>query len=249
MTAADFQIRELESWAELEACVRLQKETWGAGFSELVPATVLRIAQRLGGVTAGAFDTDHELAGFVFGLTGVENHEPVHWSDMLAVRADVRSRGLGEALKCYQRDVLMTRGVRRVYWTFDPLESRNAHLNFHRLGAVTREYRRDYYGETDSPLHQGIGTDRLVALWELDSARVVSALQGKAVQPASDAVRVEVPRDIQVLKAADPARAREWRLRTRVALEDYFGRGYWITGFERGTETGNYLLEREPFAS
>jgi predicted GNAT superfamily acetyltransferase len=244
----DYQLREISALEELQACVQLQRDTWGSNFSELVPAALLRVAQKVGGITAGAFDPQDRLAGFVFGLTGVEARTPVHWSDMLAVRSDLRSQGLGEALKRYQRELLLARGIRRMYWTFDPLESRNAHLNFHRLGAVTREYRRDYYGDTDSPLHEGIGTDRLVALWELDSERVAAHLAGRT-QYAPDAVRVTIPKDIQVLKAADPQRAREWRLRTRTELEDYFGQGYWITGFERAAHSGDYLLEREPFAS
>lgn len=248
MNHDNFRLRELDGWAELQACVDLQRDTWGEGFSELVTARTLRIAQKLSGIVAGAFD-GAQLAGFVFGLTGIEGHEPVHWSDMLAVRNDLRSRGLGEALKRYQRAVLLERGVRRMYWTFDPLESRNAHLNFHRLGAVTREYRRDYYGETDSPLHQGIGTDRLVALWQLDSGRAAEPAAHRQLEIAHDRARVSIPTDIQMLKQADPARALEWRRRVRGQLEDYFSQGYWITGFRRGPETGDYLLEREPFAS
>ena len=67
-------------------------------------------------------------------------------------------------------------GITRVYWTFDPLESKNAHLNLNKLGAVAREYVQDMYGQTDSPLHSGIGTDRLVPTWTLDSERVVQRL-------------------------------------------------------------------------
>ena len=61
-------------------------------------------------------------------------------------------------------------------WTFDPLRARNAHLNLTKLGAVVREYRRDMYGQTDSELHRGIGTDRFVALWLMDSDRVEERL-------------------------------------------------------------------------
>ncbi|MGK7313285.1 MAG: hypothetical protein ACN0LA_13705 [Candidatus Longimicrobiales bacterium M2_2A_002] len=31
----------------------------------------------------------------------------------------------------------------------------NAHLNLRRLGAIVREYRRDVYGRSSSPLHAG----------------------------------------------------------------------------------------------
>ncbi len=176
MTPPAFQIRPLSGSDEFQACVRLQEETWGAGFSERVPEAILRVAARLGGVISGAFLPDGELAGFVFGLTGLEGGRLAHWSDMLAVRPEHRSSGMGRALKLHQRERLLALGVTRMYWTFDPLVARNAHLNFNRLGGVAREYVEDMYRASDSPLHAGIGTDRLVVRWEMDSERVWAAL-------------------------------------------------------------------------
>lgn len=172
----DFEIRPLSGIEEYRACVALQETTWGEGFSERVPTAILKVAQLLGGVASGAWSSDGRLVGFVFGMTGVRDREIVHWSDMLAVRPEMRGRGLGQALKLHQREVLLERGVRTAFWTFDPLRARNAHLNFARLGAVADDYRRDMYGETDSPLHRGVGTDRLVARWAMDSPRVTARI-------------------------------------------------------------------------
>ena len=269
-----FTIRHLQSWADFEACVALQKETWGANFSELVPVTMLRLSQKLGGISAGAFAGDGTMAGFVFGMSGFEGDEPVHWSDMLAVRGDARNRGLGEALKRFQRTALLDQGVRRMYWTFDPLESKNAYLNFCRLGTIAREYIRDMYGETDSPLHRGIGTDRLVAIWKLDSDRVERRLAGEKVAlPAAASMNriqrtgdlvvgtepdisltgpricLRIPNNIQQIKQEDPQLARKWRAQTRLGLETYLSRGYLITGFARGEDAGSYYLERADLAS
>jgi len=173
------EIRPFRTLADYKECVALQEATWGVGFSERVPTAILRVSQRLGGISAGAYDSAGELIGFVFGMTGVDTAGLVHWSDMLAVRPDRRDSGLGRQLKAYQRTVLLERGVVRMIWTFDPLQSRNAYLNFAHLGAVAREYERDMYGQTDSPLHQGIGTDRLLALWLMDSERVTRRLTGE----------------------------------------------------------------------
>src|SRR4051794_9386239 len=82
----EIDIRPLRSLDELRACVALQRETWGDEFTDVVPASILKVSQRVGGVAAGAFDGDGKLLGFVYGLTGVENGQIVHWSDMLAVR-------------------------------------------------------------------------------------------------------------------------------------------------------------------
>src|SRR4051812_38795793 len=83
--ANSLDIRHVRTHDEFEQCVELQAKTWGADFRETMPATILKITQRLGGVTAGAFAPDGALLGFVFGITGIEQGAVVHWSDMLAV--------------------------------------------------------------------------------------------------------------------------------------------------------------------
>ncbi|MXW08793.1 MAG: GNAT family N-acetyltransferase [Gammaproteobacteria bacterium] len=189
-------IRPFRTHQDYEACIALQEATWGTGFSERVPMALMIVSQRLGGVAAGAFDEDGSLAGFIFGLSGIEDGSPVHWSDMLAVRTDCRGRGLGIRLKSYQRDVVLEKGIRRMYWTFDPLESQNAYINLARLGIVAREYVENMYGQTDSPLHRGIGTDRFVALWQLDAPRVERRLGEEGSPPAIDEL-AGVPRVLE----------------------------------------------------
>jgi len=195
--AGEFAIRPLGTLEEFRACVALQEAVWGEGFAERVPPAILKVSQRLGGVVSGAWDEDGELAGFVFGMTGWEEGRPVHWSDMLAVRPGIRGSGLGIRLKAHQRELLLERGVNRVYWSFDPLESRNAWVNLGRLGAVAREYVEDMYGQSDSPLHQGIGTDRLVVLWKLDAPRVVERLDREQPPPGPEILK-GVPRALEV---------------------------------------------------
>lgn len=164
----EVEVRPLATLEEYRACVALQRSTWGDDFSEVVPLSLLKVCQRIGGIAAGAFDAQGSLLGFVFGLTGVDDDgRMIHWSDMLAVRRDYRDRGLGRRLKVYQREALRARGVETIYWTFDPLVARNAHLNVNRLRARIVEYVPHMYGSTDSPLHRGLGTDRFVVAWPI----------------------------------------------------------------------------------
>ena len=268
-------IRPFESTDDFRACLALQEETWGEGFSERVSMAVLRVAQILGGVAAGAFRDDGTLDGFVFGMTGPRDGVVVHWSDMLAVRRGIRDTGLGRRLKEYQRTFLLERGIERMHWTFDPLQSRNAHLNFAKLGTVAREYRRDMYGESDSPLHRGIGTDRFIVLWPLSSARVERRLAGQGPDPAlaeaarpvlgagsgSDShprpgrtlldreepvLRMAIPADIAMIMATDMTLAVAWRAATRQVLTHDLDRGYEVREFERGPDVSHYLLTSEP---
>lgn len=181
---AAIEVRHLKTHQEFVDCVALQHQIWGAGFSERVPAAILKVSQRIGGVTAGAFDSSGDIVGFVFGLTGVEDHELVHWSDMLAVRADLRDHGIGRILKEFQMRTLLERGVARIYWTFDPLVARNAHLNFNRLGVRVADYVPDMYGgQTDSALHRGLGTDRFIVV------RPIAASNGEPLSLDHDRMR------------------------------------------------------------
>ena len=177
--SGEFVLQRLRTTEEFDAAVVLQHDVWGDSFSEVVPTGVLRVVQYVGGVVAGAFTNDGELAGFVFGVSGIRDEQLSHWSDTLAVRQEFRNRGIGEDLKRFQRDLLLPLGIERVYWTFDPLESKNAYLNFNRLGVTAGEYRRDFYGATQSNLHEGIGTDRLITVWEICGPRVARLMAGQ----------------------------------------------------------------------
>jgi len=265
-------IRPLASIADYDEALALQDETWGAGFSDRVPAAILRVAQKVGGVSAAAFDADGQMLGFVFGLTGVRDGRLVHWSDMLAVREHARGKHLGERLKIYQRDVLRDIGVQTMFWTFDPLVARNAHFNLNRLGAGIADYVPNFYGaNTGSILHGDLPTDRLVAEWELTAGTtaparsangtagrsddvprtsIVDGGQPRGIVPLPDAprVRVPIPRDIETVLSSDAAVALSWRLATRDAIMHYLARGYRVTAFHRGDERElpAYELTRSP---
>jgi chorismate synthase len=267
-------IRHVQTHAEFVACVALQSATWGAGFSEMVPATILKISQRLGGVTAGAFTADGTLVGFVFGMTGVEDGALVHWSDMLAVRAGLQNHGLGRRLKAFQRDAVRAIGVTRMYWTYDPLVARNAHFNINRLGARVSEYVPDMYGrDTGSAMHSGVGTDRFIVVWPISSDGGVTPAAGPANGRASHdapvlnegaadgrpvdvarfdatlppAVRIEIPPDIARVQVESLADAVRWRASTRQAFQWALAHGYHVDWFEHGASSGRdfYRLSRD----
>src|SRR5215472_11571888 len=99
-------IRPLETPDDYRGCVAIQHEVWGDDYSDTVPPAILKIVQKVGGIAVGAFDEHGALIGFVFGITGVDNGELVHWSHQLGVRESERNAGIGRRLKEYQRDML-----------------------------------------------------------------------------------------------------------------------------------------------
>jgi predicted GNAT superfamily acetyltransferase len=264
--------RPLSSLADYQACVELQRMTWGRQFSDVVPLSILKITQKAGGIAAGAFSAEGLLLGFVYGLTGYVDRRPFHWSHMLAVSPAARDLGLGTRLKLYQRDLLLAEGVEEVRWTFDPLESRNAHLNFNHLGVEVAEYVEDMYeGEEGSELFRGIGTDRLILSWKIAGERVARTLAGgrggagqsfreapilnpgavfaaAAVEASGTSrVRIEIPESIQSLKQESPDAAAAWRQSTRRAFQEGLARGYRVETFyrEAGERRSFYGLERD----
>ncbi|MCC6317114.1 MAG: hypothetical protein IT361_05420 [Gemmatimonadaceae bacterium] len=268
----DVTIRDLTTLEEYQECCELQEETWGRGFSERVPAAILRVGQKVGGVTAGAFDGNGRMLGFVFGLTGVRGGRLSHWSDMLAVREDARGHRIGERLKHYQREQVLALGVEVMYWTFDPLVSRNAHLNLNRLGARVAEYIEDMYGSnTRSPVHGTVPTDRFVAEWELRphmpppfpgadladgdaaDAPLLNPLDGAGrptARPAEGAriVRLQIPVDSSSLHQQGADLPIAWRLAVRGVVVPLLASGYRVTRFVRAREGSlpYYVLTSQP---
>ena len=263
---AEITIRPLDSLDELRACVALQDEVWGKEYGDAVPASLLHVVAHVGGIVAGAFDRDGELIGFVFGLTGIKNGEIVHWSHALGVRESARDAGVGRMLKHYQRAELARRGIAVLYWTFDPLMAKNAHLNLNRLGAHVVEYVENMYGKTASPLHHGLATDRLIVSWsttlEPPRARDIDAedsrrhpiltpaprdgdVLGDIDAPERPAVFwIEVPADIQ--RVTDPATLASWHAAMRKHFQWSLHHGYTVSGLHRDALTGRsfYVLER-----
>lgn len=240
--AAHISIRAIESFAELRAVEELQKEVWGIPDLDVVPLTQLIAAKAAGGVLLGAFNRQ-TLVGFVYGFVAEEDGEMAHHSHMLAVKQAYRSFNLGYKLKLAQREEVLAQGINLITWTFDPLQSLNAHFNFTKLGVISDRYLINFYGEeATSFLHQS-GTDRFWVKWLLTSDRVVRRLNSTkpVLENPSDKLLIEIPEDINAMPAEQ---ALEWRERTRRAFTEAIGAGYVVVDFYRAERTGVYILGR-----
>jgi predicted GNAT superfamily acetyltransferase len=254
----------------------VEREVWGLSDIDTTPPTLVIATKEAGSIWVGAFDGTR-LVGFAFGFLGLENGRLIVHSHMLAVREPYRNSDLGYNLKLAQRERVLairvddgrtdsrTSDIRisEMTWTFDPLQSRNAHLNFTKLGVVSESYKVDFYGpETSSVLHRN-GTDRLWVTWPLSSRRVQDRLQRKDNRaevldalstltplihfngdgkPACtdltaalnrQRIAIEIPSDIVEVERKDPALAWEWRLQTRWAFTEALNAGFSVAEFCR----------------
>ncbi len=193
--AQQIGIRDLKSIDDLTQLKAVEKEVWGMADEDSLPLTLAIALKAAGNIFVGAFDKD-KLVGFAFGFLGREHGQTTIHSHMLAVLDAYRRLDLGTRLKQAQRERAMAMGVHEMTWTYDPLQSRNAHFNFSKLGVVSDIYRVDFYGpETSSVLHRN-GTDRLWVRWILNSRRVRDRLAGKSTSARAEtinAMRLLVP--------------------------------------------------------
>jgi predicted GNAT superfamily acetyltransferase len=156
----------------------------------------------------------------------------------------------------------------------DPLEARNAHFNFAKLGTYAREYHRDFYGAMPDRLNAGIPSDRLYVEWPIGNDRTYRRLRGDDAAPSLEQAEreevryllrasgpgpgdieeprgethllLEIPEDLQELKVRDGALALQWRSAVRSAFESAFGAGYAAVEFLRSADRGAYLLVPQP---
>jgi predicted GNAT superfamily acetyltransferase len=262
MPQPEIPIRELESVADLQRALDLEKEIWACDDADITPIT-LAVATRAGGsIWLGAFDGD-QLVGFAFAFPSLEQEGVAFHSHTVGVRPKYQSAGVGYQLKLAQRQRVLALGVKTMTWTFDPLRSYNAHFNFSKLGVISDRYHVDFYGpRTSSQLHSN-GTDRLWVIWNLADNRVEDRLKGKSVRTETlDALKhleplvrfngngrpvegdltaalgrqriaIEVPGNIGPLESSDIALAREWRLATRHAFTESLKAGFFVKDFCR----------------
>lgn len=265
-------IRDLESIEDLRQIPDVEKEVWGSDDRDTVPVLLLIAAREAGSILLGAFD-DQRLIGFAFGFPGLERGQISIHSHMTAVLPRYRNLNLGYQLKLVQRERALAAGVRHITWTFDPLQARNAHFNFAKLGVVSDRYKIDFYGrESTSVLHRN-GTDRLWVSWLLDSDRVRHRLNRKSGLAESSpemllvrrkenghpelgklssalsasSVGIQIPPEIFEIEEKDSALAWEWRVATRWAFTECLKTGFVVHDFLRAQSSprlGTYLLEK-----
>lgn len=200
------------------------------GPERVIDAGTLRALEQSGNYVVGLFDGEdgeERMVGASIAFFGAPGDRTMH-SHITALIPEYRGRGWGRELKEHQRQWAFSRAVGRITWTFDPLVARNAHFFLTVLGARVTRYVVNQYGIFGGG-DAGDQSDRFDIEWSLADI---------AKPPASDAVvaTLEIPRDVEAMREADPDAAHEWRLRLRGEIEPLLERGLRVAGFdvERG---------------
>jgi predicted GNAT superfamily acetyltransferase len=246
--------------------LQVELTTWDTDPIGAVPVHLHMAVAKNGGVLLGAYQ-DGRLVGYTLGWLGlIDAHaerpaaEQLKLvSHMTGVLPDYRDQGVGYRLKLAQREWALARDLALITWTYDPLESRNANLNLHRLGVTCRTYQRNVYGSMVDRVNAGIDSDRFLVEWWIASRRVESRLAAEprsltlapadaqllnpaafgpeghphpaeqTAAPAGPRVLVEIPAHIQTIRRSSRELTAAWRSHTRALFESLFAVGYQAT--------------------
>ena len=254
---AQVDVRPITDTAELAEVEALFAAVWEhpPGSVEL-DITLLAALARSGNYVVGAFRAD-QLVGASAGFLCEPFPRTLH-SHVTGVDRKRAAVGTGTALKAYQRLWCLERGITGVRWTVDALQSRNARLNVGRLGAGWRSFHVNYYGALRDGLNQGTGSDRLLLHWDLTATASDRSgtpetthtllTRGPAGEPVLGTAptahsRLEIPRDIDALRASDPDLAQRWRDTLRDVLPGLIAGGWRVVDFD---ERGAYVIAPPP---
>ena len=243
----NIEIRECQTLEELYFCQELQKQVFGLPDIEVSPVRHLVVTKSAGGFVLGAFDKE-KLIGFVLSVPGFDAEKKFFYSHMAAVSKEYQNYGIGAKLKWAQRDFALKLNIDLIKWTFQPILARNAHFNLNRLGATIKKYIPNYYGTDYYTAHlggekQGLDSDRLVAEWDLNGAKVIALSEDQNFEETAAAVRkIEIPNDWNNLVKSDLERAVAEQNRVGEEFQRAFSENLICRAFERNAAPPKYLL-------
>lgn len=262
--------RPISDMGELEKIVDLEIDVWGLNPRDAVPTSILHAMITNGSVVAGAYD-DAKLIGMAFAFPVPRDGKWMLWSHTAATHPEYQNRGVGFALKQYQRMWALEHGYRKIGWTYDPLQRGNANFNLHRLGAAANTYHENFYGVMTDAINAGLPSDRLEVVWDLRQPHVKQLAAQKQpdtqlpqnikkerfllretinLYPAlnipaklsSEIYFAQIPANIGILKQTSTDLAYQWRIALRAALQTAFSQGYSANDFVEIDDAHYYVL-------
>ena len=102
-------IRALHTIPELEAAADVQTAVWGLNPRNVVPSSIAHVMTLRGGLVLGAYDAD-QMIGMLLAMPAQDHGERILWSHMTGVLAQYQGRGIGAALKRFQREWALSYG-------------------------------------------------------------------------------------------------------------------------------------------
>ncbi len=244
MKEIKIDIREVESFEEMDECLELQREVFSFPDLEVSPRRHLVVTKQSGGFTLGAYDGDL-IVGLAITVPAFLGEKRGFYSHMAGVKSEYQSLGIGAKLKWAQRERALSENVKYIKWTFQPVQARNAFFNLEKLGAEIKEYVPNFYGTgfSNSGAKAAIESDRIYAEWNLESEKVQCIAQGKPfIETRQIARKIAVVKDWNQLIETDVEAAIAEQARIKSEFQNAFSNGLVCGGFKRDDTDPKYLF-------
>ena len=193
----EFSFRRPITIQDYRDCEDVQRNAWGMSESSVVPLLVLRPINEKGGFIMVAYDGKNRPIGTTICFLGKHEGKRVLYSQLTGVIPEFQSKGIGRMLKLKQRDYALKEGYDLICWTYDSMQSINNWFNLNTLGALTRAYYVNYYGEMEDRVNEGLATDRFLTEWWIKSPRVKNRTRSLFVSGQVDDSLVANPTKIE----------------------------------------------------
>src|SRR5690625_1617990 len=194
MMSENIYIRQLNQAEQLVETGQLIRLTWNM---EPIPLHQLLTTIKNGGIVLGAY-IDEKMIGFSYSFLGFVDEKTYLCSHLLAVLPDYRGKDVGEILKIEQAKIARKLGYSLITWTFDPLESRNAHLNLNKLRARGTIYSPNHYGELTDNINKDLPSDRLIIEWSLNDQPLepIQQIDERYILLESDSEQIPIKKNL-----------------------------------------------------
>lgn len=206
-----------------------------------------------GGFLLGAYDNG-KIIGMSFSYPGFRKNKVYLYSHMTGVIKDKKYSGIGYELKMKQKKLAIEYGYDLIAWTFDPMMSLNAYFNLNKLGAFSRTYIDNFYGEMNDGLNKGVPTDRLVAEWYInddynknyDNPEFINCIDNYNVyfnEIKSDLIALKIFKNYNELKNMDLNKAIKIKNEYRKIFHELLNKNYKIINFDK--KNYSYIFKKD----
>ncbi|MBT6120010.1 hypothetical protein HOH45_00925 [bacterium] len=170
-------IKLLTSTSDFEQAIQIQDIIWGKETGS-IPYSVLKTATKIKALAIGAFQ-NNTLVGFLYSAPGLWKNELIHWSYRTAILPTHQNMKIGHSLKLFQKEFCKKNGFHSIVWSFDPLETRNAHFNINKNETIIQTYEENMYEGSKRVLHTKMSPDRLIVECPLNHSSKLKNLNDK----------------------------------------------------------------------
>ena len=255
------EIKQISDADEIKKILPVISSAWGMPDLSAALKDTINAMRFHGGLVLAAY-SGTKIIGMQFSFPGYRKGKVYLYSHMTGVSEDSKYSGVGRMLKLYQKEWALDHSFDLIAWTFDPVRSLNAYFNLAKLGAISRNLLRNFYGTMEDSLNRGIPTHRLVAEWWIkkDRSHTLPQHEEYAVIEKSGStvfnydldemelkiITVGLPTDFSLIQKNDLSSAVRIKQGISSILEDLFSRGYIAFDFLKREDTSSYVLIHDP---